>query len=176
MSTWRRGPAHSVPAVPGLQRLGEVPPARPARALHSTRSSLLPGSRAHPPKTPRRWSWPLGDTDRDKSTEVFSQRASGGQGSSFSSSCALLATRRRCVIEEVHLERRRFPLFLVFTFFSSSGAGRTRHLRPTVRSRAVHTVEKRSSRGFMLPFPRIRTPKPRGAHFKIIHCSNRGVS
>lgn len=62
----------------------------PARAQRRPRSSLLLGSRAHPLTTPRRWSRPLGDPERDKSADVFNQRASGGQGSCFSSSCPLL--------------------------------------------------------------------------------------
>lgn len=89
---------------------------RDPREHRTTHAALLPGSRAHPQTTPRRRSWPLGDTDRDKSTEVFSQRASGGQGSSFSSSCALLATRPTCVMEEVHLWGPPLSSFLVFTF------------------------------------------------------------
>ena len=56
-------------------------------------AAVLPTQRAHRRRTPRPWSWSLGDADRDKSTEVFYQRALGGQESSFSSSCALLAIR-----------------------------------------------------------------------------------
>lgn len=130
MSALRLGAAQCVPAFPGLQcsALVRFARLRPARAQHSAHSCP---PRAESPQA------------EDASVLVIGQRSQGqvhggllpeglgrGRKGAFPPPVPSLRSGRRYVIEEVYLERLRFFSFLVFTFFSSSGAGLMRHLPP----------------------------------------------